>query len=317
MTLAPRSPAQLRTLLFGFFTLFSLLLLLKNPEIASTSVQKGITLCVRTVIPSLFPFAILSELLRASPLLRRLLSPLSRPLCRLLRISASAADALLLGLLCGAPVGAQGLVRALDAGAAEREECERLLGIATVPSSAFLIGAVGESLFESAAYGRLLFFCVLLASFLTALLFARSGGVQKKEAHALPAPSPVSLPDAVRVSVSTLGTVCAFVLFFSVLSGALESIPLPLPDTLRAALSSLLELTEGSRRAASLAQRMPAACLSAFAAGWSGLSVHCQILSVCEGRGLSFGRYFLCKLSEGLLCALLVCLSLSLFPSLL
>ena len=112
-------------------------------------------------------------------------------------------------------------------------------------------------------------------------------------------------------------TVSAFVLFFCVLSDTLALILAPLPIPLRTLAAALLELTEGAQRSAALTEKMPAACLTAFAAGWSGLSVHCQILSVCDGEGISFRLYFLCKAFEGILSALLVLLALVLFPSIL
>ncbi len=308
-----------RTLLLGFFTLFCMLLLLRNASLATAAMQKGLSLCAQTLIPSLFPFMVLSELLRTSPLARALTALLSRPLCRLLHLGEAAGSALILGILCGAPVGAQSLVRALDEGEVTQEECERVLGITTVPSSAFLIGVIGERLLGSPAFGNLLLLSVLLSSLIASLLFARGKNLpvrarpmRKREVRATRA-----FTDAVRLSAQTMLTVCAFVLFFSVLSGALDLILAPLPETLRTSVSVLLELSEGARRACALPQKIPAACLSAFAAGWAGLSIHFQILSICDGRGLSFVRYFLCKATEGILCAILVLVGLALFPALL
>jgi len=46
----------------AFFLLFILLLLLRNPSLAIEQVKAGITLCSQVIIPSLFPFLVLSEL---------------------------------------------------------------------------------------------------------------------------------------------------------------------------------------------------------------------------------------------------------------
>jgi len=303
---------------FGLLTLFCTLLLFKNVALVTGAMRRGIDLLLQTLIPSLFPFAVLSELLRLSPLTRTVTQALSRPLCRWLRLTESCGSALLLGLLCGAPVGAQALVRALDEGEATREECERVLGVATVPSAAFLVFAVGHGMFSSPAFGALLLVATLLSSLLTALLLARGKDRTRISRHHRPEPLGIAraFTDAVRTGARTMLTVSAFVLFFAVLSDAISLVLSPLPEGIRATASALLELSEGVSRTSALEQKIPAACLTAFAAGWSGLSIHLQVIAICDGRGLSYTRYFLCKATEGVLCALLVLLFLCLFPML-
>ena len=84
---------------------FSALLLL--PEVSAQAARDAMLLCAQTLIPSLFPFFVLSSLLiacGASELLSALLSPLMRPLFGL---SGAGAAALALGLCGGYPVGAR------------------------------------------------------------------------------------------------------------------------------------------------------------------------------------------------------------------
>ena len=47
-------------------TTFCFLLVLRNADAAVEYMGRGLTLCARTVIPSLFPFMVLSELLVSS-----------------------------------------------------------------------------------------------------------------------------------------------------------------------------------------------------------------------------------------------------------
>ena len=53
--------------------------------------------------------------------------------------------------------------------------------------------------------------------------------------------------------------------------------------------------------------RLLAAALCAFATGWSGLSVHLQVISVCaaEGLKLPLRRYFTAKLGQSAIAAAL------------
>jgi hypothetical protein len=56
--------------------------------------------------------------------------------------------------------------------------------------------------------------------------------------------------------------------------------------------------------------------LTAAFAGWSGISVHCQIIALCGGRGLSFKPYLLAKGLQGVLCAVVMAALLRWNPSL-
>ena len=70
---------------------FSALLLL--PEVSAQAARDAMLLCAQTLIPSLFPFFVLSSLLiacGASELLSALLSPLMRPLFGLSGTGAAA-----------------------------------------------------------------------------------------------------------------------------------------------------------------------------------------------------------------------------------
>lgn len=312
----PKNKIRYGQICFGAFSLFCLLLLLKNADIAIASMKQGLALCAGTVIPSLFPFMVLSELILSGNLLQSILKKLTRPLQKLFRLSSTGCCALLLGLLCGFPIGARCAVSAYDKGQLSREETEHVMLFSNVPSSAFLINAVGISLFQSRSLGILLWGITLLSALLTGWLFARRK--QKKEdPHNQSWEDPLSpqkspggaalFTSAISSATRSILLVCAYVVFFSALSGALNSIlqVFHLPPLLQALTFVLLELSGGVSQAAHLFDPPLAIPLCAFAAGWSGLSVHCQVLSVCEGKGFSFGNYFLAKLLQGFLCAML------------
>ncbi len=294
---------------FGFLTLFSLGLILRNPEMAVEAMTRGLRLCAESVIPALFPFMVLSEMLVGSGLASLLGGRLARPLGRGLRLSGAGCTAYLLGLLCGFPVGARCALRALERGELDRGECERILGISGMPSSAFLVGTVGVTLFGDRRMGLMLWVSVLLASLLVALI----GAVGEPREDLEPPPIPerrqsgfvTVFTRAVRDAAGSMLTVCAYVVFFSALIGVLRGVIASfLPDgAWSALLLSLFELSSGMQAAAEVTSPLLGAILAAFAAGWSGLSVHFQLLSLADGYGLSFRRYFRDKALMALIAA--------------
>ncbi len=313
---------------FGFFSLFCLFLLLRNAELAISYIHKGLLLCARTVIPSLFPFMVLSELLISGGADRLLPRWLARPMERLLFLPREGCCAILLGWICGFPVGARCVCMAYDRGSLSKEQAERALCISNSPSSAFLINAVGISLWDSRRFGLTLYATVLGVSLLYGILL----GQQSKKRHwehddpntalspltANPLSGAALFTQSVRSATGSILLVCAYILFFSAFVGTLGVIlgRFGVSVPLRSGIFAFFEISGGMSAAAELENAFLAACLSAFAAGWSGLSVHFQVLSVSEGRGLSFGQYFRSKLLQGLLCALIFGILLILFPSL-
>ncbi|MBQ9161918.1 MAG: hypothetical protein IJX74_01445 [Clostridia bacterium] len=305
---------------------FCFILIMKNSTAAIEYMGNGLTICARTVIPSLFPFMVISELLVTSGLgegLGRLLAPVMR---RVFNLSGAGCSAAFLGSLCGFPIGAKTAVALYDKGAITRREAEHLMTFSNNPSSAFLINAVGITLLGSKSIGTLIYFCVL-ASGLTVGFFARFLLSQSNSEYSLKLPKASSRPSGIEAFTSGVSnaargmlTVCAYVIFFSAVTGALSSMLSgfsDIPQAVSALLFGFFEISGGVSRAANSSSLFTSAVLCALIAGWSGLSVHFQIISICSGRGISFKPYFVAKLFQGVLSAVLTGMILHFFPSLL
>ena len=312
-------------LLLGLLAFFCLLLFLRNAEIALRACAEGLRLCAVTVIPALFPCLVLSEVVVSSGVGARLLRPVARPLSGLFRLPPEGACAMLLGMLCGAPIGARAAVSAYDRGAMTREQTERIVAVSTCPSAAFLLGAVGTSMHGDRRYGVVLLAVTLATALLLAVLTARSAAndgdlaAPRASAPRLPKGGALRLlTDAVGQARTAMLNVTAYVVFFSVFCTTLASCAAQwgLPAPIRAALFCLFELSNGASAAAALSDPTCSTFLTALAVGWSGLSVHGQVLSVCEGCGLRTGRYLARKALHGLMTAAVFTAVLRLCPSL-
>ena len=113
--------------------------------------------------------------------------------------------------------------------------------------------------------------------------------------------------DAIAHSAHSMLIICACVVFFSVLIAVLRfSIErFYLPREAKILLLGSLEITKGVTLCSTLENDTLRAILCSFFIGWSGLCVHFQVVSLCDESDLSFGRYFLFKALQGIICALL------------
>ena len=267
---------------------------------------EALTLCARSVIPSLFPFLVVSSALvslgfgeLAAPYLAGLMEPL-------FRVPGAGSAALLLGLIGGYPIGAQTTADLYRAGLVTREEGERLLAFANNSNPVFLISVLGAGVFGSVRAGVWLLLIHVLAALLTGLVFRGSGKAAARQTVTRQPPfRSVSLAPAlvgaVKSALTGILAVCAFVSFFYVLVRPLAALGGP-------AGACLVGVTELFSLTSLLTPDRFGFILAAGAAGWGGLSVLCQTLAVLEGSGLRARSCLLGKAVQGLFSLLLAAL---------
>ena len=297
--------------LFCLVSALALALTFIYSDVAISSMSDGMRLCVSTLIPSLFPFMVISELFVRSGMASVVGRALGAPISKLFGISREGSVAWLLGVACGFPIGIKCALSLYERGKISRGELEHLSTFCNTPSSAFLIGAVGASLFGSRQFGLILYVSHLLSSviigFATRFYFER----RKREIFE---PSPdafgptkrgvSAFADSVTSSATSMLFICAFVVFFSSFAGILRHIldGVRIADRAKALIFGLFEMTGGVSAAAELPLRYAIPIAGAIT-GWSGLSVHFQLIGICGERKISFLPYFLAKIASAMLCA--------------
>ncbi len=308
--------------------------LLLYPQSALQAAREGLTLCANVIIPSLFPFFVLSGLaveLGMAQHLGRLLEGVMRPL---FRVDGVGACALVLGFVGGYPVGARTAISLYRSGQLSRLQTQRLLAFCNNSGPAFILGVVGAGVFSSSGVGLVLYLVHMAASVCVGLLFRFYGGREpagQRPCGGTPLRTvrfSAAFTASVAQALSSILSICAFVVLFAVvvrlltLSGALTFTarllaillhPLGVDERQTALLlSGLLEVTSG---VTSLSSGSAAhVSMAAFMLGWAGLSVHCQVLSFLADSDLSSGTYLTGKALHAALCALFTGLLTRLFP---
>ena len=262
--------------------------------------REGLRLCVELILPSLFPFFVLSALLGKlglPALLGKRLAPLGQ---RLFHVSGAGCTAFFIGLMGGYPLGAAYLAELAERGQISDREASRLLAFCNNSGPAFFVGALGAGVFGSVKIGLLLYGVHAAAALLTGLLFRGNGSAS--DSAVLPA-SPLSLskaiPEAVRQAVSASLNICGFVVCFAVFTGLLDAngllsllaghLAVRIGQSLpwcRALLKGFFELGGGIGALRGLPPTPQNLALAAALMGWGGLSVHFQTLSLIADRDI-------------------------------
>lgn len=270
--------------LTGIAAALGVAILILDSKTALIGAQEGITMCIQTVIPSLFPFFLLSILLTTSLMGRRL--KILRPICRLCRIPEGAESILIAGFLGGYPVGAQCISQAFEAGQLSSDDAKRLLAFCNNCGPAFLFG-MAAAMFGQWWEPWVLWLIHIVSAVLVGILIPGS-----PRACAAPAPRSVSAVEALDRAVRIMAGVCGWVIMFRILITFSQRWFLwCLPQEYQIFISGLLELSNGCIALYDIDDIYLRFILCSGFLAFGGLCVTMQTLSVTSAR-LDKSLYF-------------------------
>jgi len=287
------------------------LLLIVGSDGCRDGAAQGVQLCLNVLAPSLFPFMAVTQLMIQSSFCQKLGGRLQKPARLLFGLSGALAPVLLLSLLGGYPVGAGGIAALYRRRQISAEEARRAALFMVCAGPGFVIGFVGAVCGSREL--ALLFLAaqvcaVILSGIVGGLLWRKAENNSVSENKTLPLPFSQALVEAVENAARSMLSVCAFVVLFSALTGALSQL-----ITNPAVMNGLYLITEVCGAVTHGARVMPPAAI-AFAVGFGGLCVHCQLLAVLKDVGVNKGLFFLFRIIQGLLTALFVQIGVRLSP---
>ena len=267
----------------------------------TVAVINGMSLSAMRIIPTVFPFMILSDLWMSCIEIKSK-SRLKIWFEHCFGINSSGLIALITGIFCGFPLGVKVAVNLYESGMISKSELERISPIVNLPSLAFVISGVGAGLYDDVKTGIILYISVLLSSLLIGFMGRRKASNVKKED--VIARQNFNLVDSIKnAGISSL-IMSAYITFFSGIIGVTGCVLTN--TTISTLLSTIFEVGNSTSLIAgsqcfSYGTKL---ILTAFALGFSGLSVHLQAFSVMPNN-VDKKRYFTSKLLIGILSALL------------
>ncbi len=310
MNLSLRRPlAAARLLLIGAACLLPVAFSQASREGAAS----GVKMCLNVLVPSLFPMMALTNLFVKSGLCMQIGSRLNRVTKTAFGLSGSFAPVILMALLGGYPVGANGIASLLKQKAITEQEAKRAALFCVCAGPGFVISFVGTAVYENIAIGFILFtaqvMSVLLSGIITKVIDKEKLPIHSEsELNRLQLTFGDALVESVYEAGKGMAAICAFVLLFSALTGIL---PQMIPDIrLQNAAYALLEVCTAVTK---LSADCPVTWV-AFAVGFGGVCVHFQIFAALGKIPVNKWLFFLFRIIQGALTAGLTVLGLKLFP---
>lgn len=286
-----------------------LLLLLTHSSLSYEGACQGLLLWFNTVLPTLLPFMICSNMIVVLGGIPILIAPFRFLLRQLFKLSDNGCYVLISGLLCGYPMGAKTCGEFLSQGHLSRREARYLLAISNHPSPMFLLGYVASSLTASIPITTVLFALylpILPLSRLARSIYRFHEAYSFDDTTNRPARTEQASFDAIMInSFEIMVKIGGYIILFSILSAFIRQIPGVSP-LWKGIFLGIVEITTGIQAiCTSIGGFLQGLCLTIVTA-FGGLSGIFQTKSVLKNQDLSIWHYTLWKALHAALSA--VCL---------
>lgn len=290
-----KSLRSAKPMIITLFLSFFLLGILTKSSWSVVYASQGLHLWLFSMLPSLLPFMILTGIFIRTDKAEDLAGFFSPMLGRLFSCSKSACFVIVIGFLCGFPMGAKTISDLYDRGRLDRNEARWLLAFCNNLGPAFLsgfvlplLGARHPLICLAGIYGIPLLYGFVL-HFLPCYRKDDGNACERKD-HL--APKGVSIWEALPASVSNAMTTILKLGGYMILFNVLNLIPHWLTGKSQPFLSLLFEITSGLQ---AMNGAHPIICMSALAFG--GLSCLAQTISCLRKEELAtyIGEYVIHK----------------------
>lgn len=307
--------------------LFNILIILV-PNLVISSAKNGLLLWFNTIIPSILPFLIGTNLLIRLgfiDFLGNLLEPFMK---KLFNISGSGAFALILGMFSGYPIGAKITCELREKNKISKYEAQRLISFTNNSGPLFIIGTVGIGMFQNIKIGYLMLLIHYISAISVGILFRFYKYNKSNSELFVSKPSLKKalkdlktarikenksfgeiLSESIQNSLETISIIGGFVIAFSVISSFLQFSNIFvyignifLPENLRnltnGLFMGLIEITNGAN-ILGLINSKEAVILACGLISFSGFSIISQTLSILSKTDIKIGLYIIAKLLHG------------------
>lgn len=267
-----------------------MLLLIFDTKTALIGAQDGVTLCLQSVIPSLFPFLFLSIAFTDS------ISSSNITLLHLIReyfgIPQGTESILFASYLGGYPVGAQCVATLYRDNKLSKVTAERTLGFCNNAGPAFLFGMVSSCFAHS--FTPWLLWMIHVGGSIFAASFIRSTDTEAGPSVNENIRIKTGEKNYLKSSILSMCSICGWVILFRIVLSFLKKWILWLfPIPIQTLLCGILELTNGCIELSSISDPMLRFLIATILLAFGGFCVAMQTASVTSGLSLKF--YFFGK----------------------
>ena len=267
-------------LLGSFFITFFL------DEVVSVSVYNSLIFCIKTIVPSLFIYMILSEAFIESKIFEKIGKVLTKNFHIKYKTSI-VLSIIFVSILCGAPIGAKLSFNAYNNGALSKKEAIALNAATNNISLSFVYGVCQTKL----TLYKEVFFIMLISSLISATIMLKTINVVDEYKFGENVKNEFKVSKVIKNSTNSMIGVCASIITFTVVGDIFEKL-IPFVSHL---VKGIFEFSSGVYNL-----KNESFLLSTLMLSFGGFSLHNQIYSAWENE-LKYKYIFFPKLIQGII----------------
>ncbi len=269
------------TVIFCIFLSVAVLFTARR-DICTAGAARGLSFCISTLIPAVFPFSVVCKVLART-------------------VNVRYFGAVFTCLVCGAPSGAYMCADMYKNGCSDKRTSELLCAVTNGMTPTFVIGFVGVYCLQSASKGVFVYLVCSFSTLLYSFVVIKRISLSFYNIYDISFSS--AFTEAVFQSTSSVISLCGLTVFFSVVCEFVSAFFSFLPPSFLSFFFLFGELITGILQSRALGavitDRLFCSLMCAFTS-FSGVCIHLQITSVMSRAGLSSRQFVKGKLIQSL-----------------
>ncbi len=286
----------MRKLLKSVVIIFLVASIVLYSDKMSAAASDGLNLWLKTIIPSLFPFMVISSWMSFNSSGKK--SGADKITLKLFGIPSFLMPVFAISFLSGYPIGAKIISSLYHSNKISRETAEHMLSFCNNPGIIFLASSVCSSMLSSKNSALFFIIVCVLSSLLTGVIYNLIFPLTSAPVCFISEKAEkIHISDAIGSAIKSILTVGGCIVFFSVVTRAI-TVFIPAENTvINGLIGGILEFAGGIHTLAS-SSIPPKAVYPLIAAVlcWGGFSVHLQSISVTGGCEPDFKKYLTAKM---------------------
>lgn len=300
----------IKATLILFVVFFFIFMLLAFPQKTVKGITDGLKLCFSKVIPSLFPFLVLSSYILKSGLSHYLSYPLKKIVAVLFKLPEEAVTVIIMSVIGGYPVGANMIAELYQSKRISEESGRHLLYFCVNPSLSFTLSYVGAIVCKNIKIGIIIYSSIFLSSLIIGSAFRwinkyNNIPVKKHDTYTLNILTSISesITSGAYSMISVASVIIMFSCFKEIISTVIKE------PTINALISGATEVTNFLNEFSYLSSIPFISAVLYF----GGLCVHLQVLHCILKLKIKYFSFLTVKISGAILSYVITCILLQIF----
>ena len=285
---------------FIFLLIFTLL----NKELVSNTINYSLNIWVTTLIPSMFPFFVISDILINYNITSIIPKPIINTFSYIFNISKVSTTIFFLSLISGFPSSARNIKTYYNKGLITLEEANHILLFTHFSNPIFILSTVSLFFLNNESYGYIILISHYISNFILGIILRKNSPINTTIPTQYTNKTnnfSNTLINSIKSSIDTLllilGTLASFLILSSFVIKNL-SLP-PYEGTL---LKGILEMTMGLKELSLLnIKDIYKVVISTIFISFGGLSVHLQIISQITDTKIKYIPFLITRIYHAII----------------